>query len=145
MDDWAKEAAQRLRAAVQASKQSQQDSEEDLRILKFHAPRLWIKLKESIGSHCQSLNTEMGTPVIELSLSPPSGIRVKRIAPPATLTVDFNEGPYRVSYSCGAGRGEYRIGADPNGNASFRDPYHRQFTVEEVARKLLDLLLQAPF
>jgi hypothetical protein len=125
--------------------ESEQDSEEDLHILKLHAPRLWIKLKESIGSDCQSLTVEMGRPVVEVSLVPPAGIKVKRIAPPAALTIDFNEGPYRVSYSCGGGRGEYRIGVDPSGHASFRDAYQRWFTVEETARKLLDLMLQAPF
>jgi len=145
MSDWAKEAAQRLRAAEQARRQSDQDSEEDLRILRFHAPRLWIKLKESIGANCQALTVETGLPVVETSLSPPSGLRVKRLVPPAVLTVDFNEDPYRVSYSCGGGRGEYRISADANGSASFRDAYHQRFTVQEVSRKLLDLLLQAPF
>ena len=145
MDDWAKEAAYRLRAAEQARKQSEQDSEEDLRTLKFHAPRLWIKLKESIGANCQALTVEMGLPVLETSPSPPSGLRIKRLEPPAVLAVDFNEDPYRVSYSCGGGRGEYRISVDANGSASFRDAYHRWFTVDEVSRNLLDLLLQAPF
>lgn len=145
MNDWAKEAAQRLRAVEQTREQSGQDSEEDLHILKFHAPRLWIKLRDSIGSNCQALTVEMGRPVIETSLSPPSGLRVKRLVPPAVLTVDFNEDPYRVSYSCGSGRGEYRISIDGSGSASFRDAYHRWFAVEEVSRNLLDLLLQAPF
>jgi hypothetical protein len=145
MNDWAKEAARRLRAAEQVRKQREQDSEEDLRILKFHTPRLWIKLKDSIPSNCQSLAVETGRPVIETSRSPRSGLRVKRLVPPAVLAVDFAEDPYRVSYSCGGGRGEYRISVDANGSASFRDAYHRWFTVEEVSRNLLDLLLQAPF
>jgi hypothetical protein len=145
MNDWAKEAAERLRAAEQASRHSEQDSEEDLRILKLHAPRLWIKLKDSIASNCQSLAVEMGRPVIEASPPLPSGIRVKRLVPPAVLTANFTQDPYRVSYSCGRGCGEYRMGVDADGNASFCDAYNRWFTAEAVATNLLDLLLQSPF
>jgi len=145
MNDWAKEAAQRLRAAEQARMESQQGPEEELRKLKSCAPRLWVSLSDSIESRCQSLAVEMGTPVLETSLSPPSGIIVKKLAPPAALTVNFIRDPYRVSYSCGRGRGEYRIRVDADGNASFCDAYNRWFTVEAVATNLLDLLLRSPF
>jgi hypothetical protein len=87
----------------------------------------------------------MGRAVVEFRLSPPSGLRVKRIAPPAILTVDFKEGSYRVSYSCGGRRDEYQIDVDNNGKASFRDAYHRWLAVDEVAGRLLDLLRESRF
>jgi len=120
-------------------------SEEEQRIFRIHAPRFWQALRDWLGQRCQALNAEKQRNLLEFELSPPSGAKIRRIDPAATLQVQFDEGTYRIRYSCGAGRGEYLFELNTDKTLFLRDPYYRSLTPEQVGEKMLNLLLGSPF
>lgn len=145
MGTWAIKTAERLVTVERNAEDSMLRSEEEKRILLHHCPRLWAQLRDWLKASCDHLNAKMGKQVLEFEIWPVSEARIRRIGRSARLQVEFGQEACGVWYSCGAGRGEYQFGVDADGVVHFMDAYDRQFTVEQVGEKLLDLLLASPF
>lgn len=112
--------------------------DEEQRLLKLRAPRLWEEFCDELQRATQE--------DISFQRVPPSAVRLrKKGPPPATLSVEFDENANRIRYECGAGRGEYLFLVDPDGTVVIGDAYHRRFKPKEMADNLLEMLTASPF
>jgi hypothetical protein len=145
MNAWAKKTAERVVSVERETADAIERSDEERTLLLHRVPRCWQELREWLKSACQELNKEAGRRILEFEVWPVSGVRIRSVDRPALLQLEFDEEALRVRYSCGAGKGEYRFGANLDRTVVFEDAYHRQFTVESVGERLLDLLRVSQF
>lgn len=145
MSAWEKKTAERIVSLQREKADTMERSDDERALLLHHAPRRWQELREWLKESCEKLNEERGRRTLEFEVWPVSEARIRRIDRPALLQVEFDQGAYRVRYSCGAGKGEYQFGVNVDRTVVFADAYHRQFTVESVGETLLDLLLTSQF
>jgi hypothetical protein len=145
MNAWAKRTAERIVSVEREKADRFQRSEEERSLLLHHAPRRWEELREWLKKSCQELDDETGTKILEFEVWPVSQARIRRIQRPALLQIEFDQEANRVRYACGAGKGEYQFGVNVDRTVVFEDAYHRQFAVESVGKRLLDLLLESQF
>jgi hypothetical protein len=145
MDAWPKRTAERIISVERETSDTIERSDEERSLLLHRVPRHWQELREWLKYASAELNNEAGRRILEFELWPVSGVRIRRVDRPALLQLEFDQEALRVRYSCGAGKGEYLFGVNLDRAVVFEDAYHRQFTVQSVGERLLDLLLASQF
>ncbi len=90
-------------------------------------------------------NCELGEQLLVFEVTPNSEVSIRTTDRPRRLTVELDPERLRVGYACGAGTGEYFFHVNPDATLSFETPYHLRYSPDEMALKLLDLLLKSDF
>src|SRR5438132_11194037 len=113
MGQWAKEAAERLKAEEATRSVKAQRFVPGDRLRRSLAPKLWQELRLWLKQECQDYNIETGKEALVFEIWPDTQAVVRRKDKPARLNVEFDPEAQRVQYSCGAGWGEFLFRVNP--------------------------------
>jgi len=144
-DDFAKKFAEKLER--ERSEQHTKDEKFVQReaLKKTLGPLLWGDLRDWLERTSGKINMELGKDEFLFENSPSSELFIRYAGPPAHLHLTFDSGANRLHCECSDGKGEYIVEISDTGEAYFRDPYHRSFSIEEIGQMLLAMLRKSRF
>jgi len=145
MGTWAKEAAERYKLEAAAKLVESERFVTEDRLRHSLAPEIWEELRLWLKAECTDYNSEIGKGILAFEVWPSTKVVIRRTDKPATLKVDFDKDAQRVRYSCGAGQGEFLFKVNPDMTVILPTAYDVPYSVEEVGKLLLDLLMKSPF
>jgi hypothetical protein len=141
MGNWAKETAERLKAAEAIRDIESERFTEEQRLRKHLAPRKWMEVRDLIKGRCAELNTETGRNVVLFELQPSSSAVVRRLDKTRVLVIEFESEAFRLFWQCGDQSGEYMFRVNTDTSIDLTNLNGVPYSASEVGETLLDSLL----
>jgi hypothetical protein len=137
---WASKVLGEIKSEERAKSLESKPFVEEQRLLRHHAPRLWMKLRGLLEKKCKLLNLELGKHIFRFELVPSSQALIMKADRPTCLKVEFSADGCWLHYECGDLHGEFLFRVNVDATVVMESRSGIPFTLDQVSEKLLEVL-----